>query len=220
MPYVELLSDARAPLADFFRILLSVCLWGTGRPLYAEWSAIAEQKTSYTTDAFQFSSARRLRFSEDPSQPTVVPAEKPEDVVWEPSLEVVRSSSNALGKNELSFNAHGAIYTNNPIFNHGDYRLQDRQWLDADTSVLLRYRYVPNLFLGPNFERRTGSQSIQEERVTSHQWRLEVDRRLTEDLSAALTGRYGLRLYGDAFAERDTQFYTAARAWNIARHHG
>ena len=62
--------------------------------------------------------------------------------------------------------AQGAIFTNNPIFNHGDYRIQDRFWLDADTSVMLRYRYVPNLFLGPNFERRTGTNSIQQERVT------------------------------------------------------
>lgn len=174
----------------------------------AEWSAMAEQKTSYTTDAFQFSSARRLRLSEDPSQPTVVPVDKPEDVIWEPSIDARRSSSSSLGKNELSFKARGTIYTNNPIFNHGDYRIQDRQWFGADTSVLLRYRYIPNLFLGPNFERRTGARSIQEERVTSHHWRAEFERRLSEDFTAALIGRYGLRLYNDVFAERDTQFYT------------
>lgn len=115
---------------------------------HAEWAAIAEERTSYTTDAFQFSSARRLALSEDPSPPTVVPLGKPEDVVWEPAVEVIRSSSNSLGTNDLSFKVHGYIYTNNPIFNHGDYRIQDRQALGADTSVLLRYRYVPNLFLG------------------------------------------------------------------------
>lgn len=173
-----------------------------------EWSAVAEQKTSYTTDAFQFSSARRLALNEDPSQPTVVPVDKPEDVIWEPALEVIRSSDNSLGRNELSFKAHGYIYTDKGIFNHGDYRIQNRQWLDAETSILLRYRYVPNLFLGPNFERRTGMRSIQEERVTSHHWRAEFERRLNEELSAALVGRYGLRLYNDAFSERDTRFVT------------
>ncbi|MDP3091340.1 MAG: hypothetical protein Q8N04_11715 [Nitrospira sp.] len=196
---------------------LSVVVWcgaatiavGFSPPVHAEWSAIAEQKTSYTTDAFQFSSARRLRFSEDPSQPTVVSTEKPEDVIWEPSLEVRRGVSNGLGKNELSFKAHGAIFTNNPVFNHGDYRIQDRQWLNDDTSVLLRYRYVPNLFLGPNFERRTGTRSIQEERLSSHHWRAEVERNLSETVTATLIGRYGLRLFNAAFAERDTQFYTA-----------
>ena len=176
---------------------------------HAEWAAIAEEKTSYTTDAFQFSSARRLALTEDPSQPTVVPLNKQEDVIWEPSLEVIQSSSNSLGRNDLSIKAHGYIYTNNPIFNHGEYRLQDRQSLGPDTSILLRYRYVPNLFLGPTFERRTGTRSIQEERVTSHQWRAELERRLTEEWTAVLVGRVGLRLYNEAFAERDTTFYGA-----------
>jgi opacity protein-like surface antigen len=193
-------------------IALGAAAWFTlaeaGGAAQAEWSASVEQRTSYTTDAFQFSSARRLALSEDPSQPTVVPVEKPDDVIWEPALEVIRGSSNSLGKNELSFKARGAIYTNNPIFDHGDYRIQDRQWLDSDTSILLRYRYVPNLFLGPNFERQTGTFSVQDERVTSHHWRAEFERRLNEELNAALIGRYGLRLYNDAFSERDTQFFT------------
>ncbi len=182
--------------------------WGGCRSARAEWSAIAEQRVSYTTDAFQFSSARRLALNEDPSQPTVVPLTKPEDVIWEPAVEVIRSGSTAFGHNELSVKAHGYLYTDKSIFNHGDYRIQDRQWLGPDTSVLLRYRYVPNLFLGPNFERRSGSRSIQEERVTSHQWRAEFERRLNEDLTAALVTRYGVRLYNEAFAERDTHFYT------------
>ena len=185
---------------------VSLALWPIAAQ--AEWSAVAEQKTSYTTDAFQFSSARRLALGEDPSQPTAVPVEKPEDVIWEPELEVIRGSFNSLGKNELSFKARGAIYTNNPIFDHGDYRIQDRQQLDADTSILLRYRYVPNLFLGPNRERQTGTFTIQEERVTSHQWRAEIERRLNDELNAALVGRYGLRLYNEAFSERDTKFFT------------
>ncbi len=197
-------------------LALRACLWlaaGTaffrpGMPVHAEWSAFAEQKTSYTTDAFQFSSARRSRLSEDPSQPTVVSTDKPQDVIWEPALQVIQSTHTSMGHNELSVKAHGAIFTNNPIFNHGDYRIQDRLALTADTSVLLRYRYVPNLFLGPNFERRTGTRSIQEERVSSHTWRAEVERRVSETVTAALIGRYGLRLYNESFAERDTTFWT------------
>ncbi len=183
-------------------------LWGTDLPVRAEWSAIAEQKASYTTDAFQFSSARRLRLTEDPSQPTVVSTDKPQDVIWEPALEVIHSTTTSHGTNELSVKAQGAIFTNNPIFNHGDYRIQDRWSFNSDTSVLLRYRYVPNLFLGPNFERRTGTGSIQEERVSSHTWRVEVERRVSEALTAALIGRSGLRLYNESFAERDTTFWT------------
>jgi hypothetical protein len=116
-------------------------------------------------------------------------------VIWEPALEVMHSTPTAQGKNELSVKAQGAIYTNNPIFNHADYRIQDRFSLDQATSVMVRYRYVPNLFLGPNFERRTGTRSIQEERVSSHHWRAEIERRLTDTVTGTLITRYGLRRY-------------------------
>lgn len=173
----------------------------------AEWSLNAGQKVSYTTDAFQFSSSRRLALSEDPTQPTIVPLEKPQDVIWEPMVEAVRTSSNRLGANELSFKARGFIFTDKPIFNNGEYRIQDLQQLNDSTSLLLRYRYVPNLFLGPNYERRSGERTIQEERVTSHRWRMELEHRLTERWTATAIGRFGLRYYNEAFAERDTFFY-------------
>lgn len=173
-----------------------------------EWSSVVGARVSYTTDVFQFSSARRLALSEDPSQPTMVGLGNPEDVIWEPSVELTRALSNRLGRNEISVKGHGFIYTNNPIFNHGDYRIQTRQWVGADTSILLRYRYVPNLFLGPNFEHQSGQQFVQEERVTSHRWRLEVERQLSEAWRVTAIGRYGLRLYNEPFSERDTWFFT------------
>ncbi|TAJ07967.1 MAG: hypothetical protein EPO61_10995 [Nitrospirae bacterium] len=172
------------------------------------WSAVAEAKTSYTTDVFQFSSARRLALGEDPSQPTIVPLDKPSDVIVEPSVEAKRSLETSWGRTELSAKAHGFLYTEHSIFNHAEYRLQAKQELDRDTSLLLRYRYVPNLFLGPNFSAQTSPRSLQEERVTSNGWRAELERKLTEAWTVALIGRYGLRLYNQAFAERDTTFYT------------
>ncbi len=90
MPY------QRALLSVGFRLAVGIvagyCLMTPDRTARAEWSAIAEQKTSYTTDAFQFSSARRLRLTEDPSMPTVVSTDKPQDVIWEPALEVIHST--------------------------------------------------------------------------------------------------------------------------------
>ena len=175
----------------------------------SDWSAIAGSRMTYTDDVFQFSASRRQKFSEDPSQPTVVPTEKKADVVWDPSLEVVRTSTNALGINQISAKAHGFVYTDNPVFNHADYRLQMKQGLSPDTTVLVRYRYVPNMFLGPNFERRTGTRSIQDERVTSHTGRIEWEQKLGARWVVSLIGRGGLRLYNEAFAERDTQFWAA-----------
>ena len=48
--------------------------------------AIAESKVSYTNNVTNFSAARRLKFSEDPSQPTALPSQL-SDVIWDPSLE-------------------------------------------------------------------------------------------------------------------------------------
>lgn len=191
-------------LLFFFGLLVLVCF---PRSVMAEWSAIAGSKISYTDNVTNFSAARRLKFSEDPSQPTGPPTQL-SDVIWNPSLEVIRSFSPTLGPNELSIKAQGFIFTNNPIFNHGDYRLQFKQGLSSDTSLLFRYRNVPNQFLGPNFERRTGNTLIQEERVSSHTWRTEFEHRVNESWMLTFIGRYGLRYYNDAFAERDTTLWT------------
>ena len=91
-----------------FGLLVLVCF---PRSVMARWSAIAESKVSYTNDVTNFSAVRRLKFSEDPSQPTGLPTQL-SDVIWDPSLEVLRSSSSTLGPNELSIKAHGFIYTN------------------------------------------------------------------------------------------------------------
>jgi hypothetical protein len=190
------------------------CLWGlVGLPSLSaatesDWAAVTAAKLSYTSDVFEFSAARRLAISDDPSQPTVVPLGTRDDWIWEPSVELLRRFSTALGRNEVAVKAHGFIYTNNPIFNHGDYRIQTTQWLGADTSILLRYRYVPNLFLGPNIERQSGQQLVSEERVTSHRWRLELQRQLSEAWRITGIGRYGLRSYNPQFSERDTWFFT------------
>jgi hypothetical protein len=186
-----------------FGLLVLVCF---PRSVKAEWSAIAGSKVSYTDNVTNFSAARRLEFSEDPSQPSGLPS-RLSDVVWDPSLEVTRASSSTLGPNELSIQAQGFLYTNNPIYNHGDYRLQFKQGLSPDTSLLLRYRNVPNQFLGPDIERRTGNNLIQEVRLSSQTWRTELEHRVNESWTLTLLGRYGLRSYNDAFAERDTKFW-------------
>lgn len=174
----------------------------------AEWSAVTEARALFTDNVFELSAARRLALSEDPSQPVIVSLNQPSDVVWDPSVDLQRTSWSSLGKTELSFKAHGFLYTLNPIFDHGDYRLQVNQQVAQRTFVLLRYRYVPNMFLGPNLERQSGSFQQAEERVTSHTWRMQLEQQLNDQWSVTLVGRYGLRLYNQSFSERDTTFYT------------
>lgn len=86
--------------------------------------------------------------------------------------------------------------------------IQVKQTVSPGTSVLVRYRYVPNLFLGPNTERQTGLNLLEEERVTSHTWRLQLERRVADSSVVTLVGRYGLRFYNEVFSERDTNFWT------------
>ncbi len=136
--------------------------------VYAEWSALTEAKILYTNNVFELSSSRRLSLAGDPSQPSLVPLNKASDIVWEPSVDLrYRSRPTLLGPTDLSVKVKGFLFTDNRLFNHGDYRFQLTQALYPHTSILLRYRYVPNLFLGPN---RTlyGAPVSEEERVTSH----------------------------------------------------
>ena len=197
-------------------LVLMVGVWSIADA--ADWSTIAESRFLYTDNVFELSAARRLSLGEDPSQPTIVPANKPSDVVWEPSVDVRRTSTSSLGTTEFSAKAHGFVYTDHSIFNHGNYRLQLKQHLSSDTSVLLRYRYIPNLFLGPNIERRSGNRLIEEERVTSHIWRVQAEHRLTDAWTVTGVARYGLRLFNEVFAQRDTTFWTVGpqAAWRTS----
>ena len=106
------------------------------RSVMAEWSAVAESKVSYTNNVTNSSAARRLKFSEDPSQPTGLPSQL-SDVIWDPSLEVIRSSSSTLGPNELSVKAH---------HQHG-------LWTPEGLPILL-----PNLQCSKHIYRKTGRQ--------------------------------------------------------------
>jgi hypothetical protein len=175
---------------------------------WAEWLLETGAKLSYTDNAFEFSGARRNSTDEDPSQPAGIATRNVKDTIWEPTIEAKRKWADQRLPTELSVKGHGFLYTDTPVLNHGNYRIQVKQWIDAGTAVLLRYRYTPNLLLGANTERRSGASAVSDEKVTSHQWRVEVERELNHDWTAALIGRYGLRLYTDVFAERDTHFMT------------
>jgi len=175
---------------------------------WAAWSLETGARLSYTDNAFAFSGASRISADEDPSQPAGRETRNVKDTIWEPTIEVKRKWAARRLPTEFSVKAHGFLYTATPILNHGTYRIRVKQWVDPRTSVLVGYRHIPNLLLGTNFERRSGVSAVLDEKVTSHQWRVILERELVPDWTAALIGRYGLRFYNDAFAERDTRFLT------------
>jgi hypothetical protein len=192
-------------------------------PAFGEWSLLTGAAVSYTTNIFQFSSASRLSIHEDPSQPIPVRdvLSKPSDVIWQPSVRVARSWSSRLGMSELSFKTEGALYTQNPSFNNAYYRVAYRQELQPKkTAVQLIYRYTPHQLLGPG---RVTSQSDEfgEVRTTSHVWRAELQRQITDRWGVTFISRYGLRFYDEPFTERDTRFWSigpqiefAVRSWS------
>ena len=117
---------------------------------------------------FHFSSAFEQELLEDPTFPDPALLGKQADVIWEPSFQALWSRSGSGTPTEIGFKALGFIYTNNPIFNHGDFRLHVRQMLSPTNSIRLQYQAEPDVFLRPNFESRTGRRTIQDERVSSH----------------------------------------------------
>ena len=184
-------------------ILLSV-----EQPALAEWSVEGEGNIFYTDDVAIFSATRRLTLREDPTQPVIDVTGQGEDAVFEPLLSLSRSFQPSWGVIELSARAQGFVFAQNPVFNHGTYGLQATQELPSNALLGFRYHYGPNLFLGDNEDRRAEDESLAEERVTTHFWVAEVERRVMENLNLRVLGRYGLRFYNEAFAQRDTRFWT------------
>jgi hypothetical protein len=50
--------------------------------------------------------------------------------------------------------------------------------------------------------------SLDEERVSSHVWRAHLEHTFSRQWTVTLVGRYGLRFFNEAFAKRDTKFWT------------
>ena len=164
----------------------------------------------YTDDVGIFSATRRMTRDEDPTQPAIDTrlTDKGSDVVFEPDAIIRRSFDNRLGTTSVSVRGQGFIYADNPRFNHGTLNVRAIQAFSAETRVRFQYYYAPNLFLGENEDRRPGEEGLVDESVTSNIWMAQLEQRVTPDLEVRLLTRYGTRGYNDAFAQRDTNFWT------------
>ena len=125
-----------------------------------------------------------------------------------PRAEVAKSFDNCYGTTTLNLQGSGFIYVESSRYNHGALRAQVNQVFTPKTSMLFRYYYSPDLFLGDNEERQTGTFQIVGENVTSHIWSTRITQELAPGLEAKLLGRYGLRRYNQDFSERNTNFWT------------
>jgi len=185
-------------------------VWLTTPAAVAEITIEGRALLFYTDDVGIFSATRRLTRDEDPTQPAIDTrlTDKGSDVVFEPDAILRTSFDNRMGTTSLSVRGQGFIYADNPRFNHGTLNVQALQAFSAETRLRFRYYYAPNLFLGENEDRRPGEEGLVDESVTSHIWSARLEQRLTSNLEVRLLTRYGIRSYNDAFAQRDTNFWT------------
>ena len=190
--------------------LAGVLLLSAATPAMADWAVTAGGNLFYTDDVALFSATRRLNLHGDPTQPALDTAltGKGSDMVFDPDLRVSKSIASSWGKTALSVKAQGFIYALNPRFNQASVGLEALHSFTPDTAIRLRYYTTPDQLLGDNEGRRSGTHSIQEERVTSHIGSIRFEQRLSENLELRLLGRVGSRQYNEAFAQRDTTFWT------------
>jgi len=133
-------------LAPLF--LCAACLT-PAEPTFAQWSIETESNIFYTDDVSLFSASRRLALMEDPTQPVVDVTNQGSDMVVEPSAEVKRIFSSALGRTELSIKAQGFAFVTKSIYNHATFRFELEQDLTRALLLRLNYYYAPDLFLWP-----------------------------------------------------------------------
>lgn len=166
---------------------------------WAEWTVNTGGKLFYTDDVALFSATRRLNLHGDPTQPVVdtLLTGNGSDMVFEPDLNVAKSFASRLGRTEVSFSGQAFVYAVNPSFTHGSVGIQALHGITPDTKVRVRFYSTPNMLMGINESKRTDS--LDEERVTSHIGSVRLEQRLSDDWEVRLLARYGVRLYNEAF---------------------
>ncbi|MEX2493234.1 MAG: hypothetical protein WD425_15895 [Nitrospirales bacterium] len=186
-------------------------------PSFAEWTFSGESNFYYTDDAALFSATRRLARHQDPTQPVIDRklANQGNDVVFEPAGQIVKSFSLMGRHTQLAVRGQGFVFTDKTQFNHGSLGVQANHHLTPSTTLILRYFFGPDLFLGKNEVRPIDEgggdpPQLKDESVTTHYWAGGIAQEIpgVDDARLILYGRYGLREYDKPFTERDTRFWT------------
>jgi hypothetical protein len=191
-------------------VLGLLSIFAVTTPAQAEWIVRTAGTLFWTDDIGVFSATRRLSRDGDPTQPALdsVLTDKGSSVVFEPKLILSTSLPNRLGTMELSALGQGFLFSEDSRFNQGMLGLEALQSFSPETRLRMRYAYVPNQFLGDNEDKRPGHHGLVGEDLTSQIWSARLERHVNPDLEFKLLGRFGLRRYNDAFAQRDTNFLT------------
>lgn len=179
-------------------------------PVFADWSVTTRGTLFYTDDVGVFSATRRLARDSDPTLPAIDSrlAGQGSDGVFEPAVKLSQSFDSRYGVTTFDLRGDGFIFFEHARYNHGTLSVQGQQAFTPETKLSLRYYYSPDLFLGDNEERRSGSFQIEAERVTSQIGSLRFDQALADGLEIRLLARYGARRYNQPFRQRNSVFWT------------
>jgi len=224
------------PTLSSLAALAAVFAGTAALPLHADWSMTTHGTMFYTDDVGVFSATRRLTLDGDPTQPALDNrlTGQGSDAVFEPMLNVARSFATDYGTTTVDVQGQGFVYFDQSRYSHGTLRFQARQDFSPKTSLLFRYYFAPDLFLGENEVRMPDAHGEHEgevahgeaaepielaaERVTSQIGTLRVSQELTPGLELRLLGRYGTRRYNEKFQQRNLNFWTLGPhlEWQLA----
>lgn len=176
----------------------------------AEWSSVSRATTYYTSDVGLFTASQRLSADADPTQPALDTrlTGQGSDGVMETMVQVTNAIESDKGKTTFDIRGDGYIFYDHTKYSNGNVGVQATHLFPTKTSLMIRYYYNPDLFLGDNIERRSGFFTISPERVTSQIVAMHIGQELTDDMSVRLFSRYGTRRYDQAFQQRNTDFWT------------
>jgi hypothetical protein len=193
------------------RLSLPACLLAAlSPPAGADWSSTTRGTLNYTSDASLFMAAHRLARDSDPTQPALDTrfTGQGKDGVLETMARVSKTFDSSLGQSAVDLRGDGYVFFGHTAFSNGNVAIQARHTFPSKTTAMARSYYNPDLFLGDNLERRTGTEQIAAEQVTSSIAAMHISLELAEGLDLRVFTRYGTRRYNQDFAQRNTDFWT------------
>lgn len=175
----------------------------------ADWSSVVRATSYYTSDVGLFTASQRLSRDADPTQPAIDRqlTGHGSDGVMETMVQVTDTLASGAGKTSFDLRGDGYVFYNHTQYSNGNVGVQASHLFPSKTSVMIRYYYNPNLFLGDNIERRSGSFMIAPERVSTQIAAIHLGQELTDGVGLKLFSRYGTRRYNQAFEQRNTDFW-------------
>lgn len=176
----------------------------------ADGSSVVRATSYYTSDVGLFTASQRLSRDADPTQPAIDTrlTGQGNDGVMETMIQITDALESRAGKTSFDLRGDGYVFYNHTQYSNGNVGVQASHVFPSKTSLMIRYYYNPNLFLGDNIERRSGFFAIAPERVSTQIAAMHVGQELTDGVELKLFSRYGTRRYNQAFEQRNTDFWT------------